>query len=173
MILTFIIIILILLVPIPIKFKVRYIDNKLDIHIYNIDLTSKIKYSSKKVSIKNKDKQPFTLRSLKLLLSLLNRNSFKPTLRFKLNFEYGLDDAAYTAVFYGLISSLYPLIIMMLKYPFNIKKHSICITPNLNKLILKLELNSIIFVNFAKVIYILYIIYRVWRTNQKLTLTKT
>lgn len=173
MLITFSIIILILLIPIPIRFKIEYTDKKLCMYIYNIELTSKVKFNEKEDKIKNKGKLNFYFEDIKLLLHLLNKNKFKPTLRFKLNLQYGLNDAAYTAICYGLIYTLYPLIIKLLNCPFKIKKHSICIVPDFNKFILKLELSSIIFVNFAKVIYIMYLIYKVWRINQKVILSKT
>ncbi|AKN34049.1 hypothetical protein Ccar_25720 [Clostridium carboxidivorans P7] len=173
MLIIFSIIILILLIPIPITFKIKYTDKKLCMYIYNIELISKFKSYKKEDENKNKDKSNFYFENIRLFLDLLNRNKFKPTLRFKLNFQYGLNDAAYTAICYGLFCALFPLVIKLLNYPFKIKKHSICIVPDLKKFILKLELNSIIFVNFAKVIYIIYIIYRVWRINQKIILSKT
>jgi hypothetical protein len=154
-----------ILIPIPIKFKLKYVDGNLAMHIYNIDLISKIKSSKKKDKLK--DKRIPSLQNFKFLLSSLNRNKFKPTLRLKLNLQYGLDDAAYTAIFYGLISALSPSIIKILNCFFKIKKQSISIIPNLNKLILKLELESIIFVNLVKVIYISYIIYKISVINKK------
>ncbi len=166
----FIIIILIILVPIPIKFKLKYADKKLAMYIYNIDLISKIKSTQK--NAKSKNKKNFDLQNFKFLLSSLSRNKLKPTLRFRLNLQYGLDDAAYTAIFYGLVSALSPLIIKVLNYFFKIKKQSISITPNLNKFILKLELESIIFVNLVKVIYISYIIYKTRVINKKISLNK-
>ncbi|AWI03813.1 DUF2953 domain-containing protein [Clostridium drakei] len=175
MLIVFSIIILILLIPIPIMLKIKYVDKKLCMYIYNIELISKFKSYEKKDRNENKSKDNlnFYFEDIKLLLHLLNRNKFKPTLRFKFNLQYGLDDAAYTAICHGLFCALVPLLIKLLNYPFKIKKHSICIVPDLKKFILKLELNSIIFVNFAKVIYILYITYRIWRINKKIVLSKT
>lgn len=165
MLIIFTIIILMILFPIPIKFKLKYADEKLDMYIYNIALISKIKASNKKDKVK--DKRNSNLQNFKFILSSLNKNRFKPTLRFKLDLQYGLDDAACTAIFYGLISALFPSIIILLNHFFKIKKHSIYVIPDLDNFILKLELESIIFVNLAKIIYISYIRYKIHIINKK------
>lgn len=156
------IVIFILIVPIPIKFNVKYVEKKLNIYLYNINIMKKIDYLKKKASNKHqyKKKSEFNFKNLKLVINLLDNNKFKPILRFKLNFTYGLNDAACTAVSYGLISSLYPLALRILNCFFKIKKQYINILPDLNKPFFKLKLDSIIFVSFAKVIYIVFIIYK-------------
>lgn len=169
----FSIIILLLIIPIPIKFKLSYVDKNLNVYVYNINVLKKINSLKKKSSNKNKNKKKPSLENFKFIISSLDQNKFKPTLRLKLNSEYGLDDAACTAVFYGLISTFYPFLLRILDCFFKIKKQSIYIVPNFNKFIFKLEVNSIIFVNLAKVIYISYIICKSLKINRKVNFAKT
>ncbi len=169
------IVVFIFVLPIRISFKLRYVDKKFNIYVYNINITKRFKFFNKKTLKKHKIKEKWTVYfdNLKSILQLIGKNKFKPTIKLKLNVTYGLDDAAYTAVSYGLISASKPLILKLLSYPFKIKSQYIYILPDFNKPALKLELDSIIFVSLAKVIYIAFILYRNLKTNKKIKFAKT
>nr|WP_242878760.1 DUF2953 domain-containing protein [Clostridium beijerinckii] len=70
--------------------------------------------------------------------------------------EYSLNDAARTAIFYGVIYNTTSLTYILLNYLFNIKKFNFKITPVFDdNLLLKIETSSIIFLSLANIIYII------------------
>lgn len=170
------ILLLILLIPIPIKFKIKYSKKELKFILYNIDITNKMKYikNKTKLDIEYKEDQiPILSNTLKTSLNSLKTIKFKPSLKIKVNVDYGLDDAAQTAVAFGLLSTFISILLKASSFFINIKDQKVNIKPEFNKLILILEIDSIIFVNLAKVIYISAIIYNNLRNKEKINLANT
>lgn len=170
------ILIVLFIVPIPIKIKVKYDDMKLDFYLYNINLNNKlrhIKRKTKHIVDAKPDRIHAFVNSMKTYSTLREKLKFKPGLKLKLDLVYGLDNAAYTALLHGAITSLYPILIQFLNLFFKIKENDIKVQPEFNKFILKLEIDSIIFINLAKVIYMSLITYRHLQQSNKENLANT
>lgn len=133
---------ILLFIPIPLITKIKY-HRKLDIFIYN-----------KKISIhKNKNKKKSKNRKkIKLL--------WKPYIKVNIKLLYGFDDAAATAISYGLIFSVLPLIKRLLSKFFNVKGFSQDIKLDYKRKIFDLYIRCIILFNIAQIIVnLIYIIY--------------
>lgn len=170
------ILLLILLIPIPIKFKIKYSEKELRFILYNIDITNKMNYLKNKTKLDieyKQDRIPIFSNTLKVSLNSLKAIKFKPSLKIKINVDYGLDDAAQTALAFGLISTFISILLKASSFFIHIKDEKVNIKPEFNKLILILEIDSIIFINLAKVIYISAIIYRNLRNREKINLANT
>lgn len=165
------VILLILFIPIPIKISIYYSTINYYIKLYKITIISKDKLKRKKEfsrkiepTTKKKHKLISKLKkeiNIKSLISNLNKLNpkFKPLLRIKFSLEYSLNDAARTAIFYGVLCQTPSLIYILLKAPFNIHKFNYKIIPIFeDKFLLKIETSSIIFLSFANIIYMIIIL---------------
>ncbi|MDR3596714.1 DUF2953 domain-containing protein [Clostridium sp.] len=167
-------ILLIFFIPIPIKFSIYYSAEDYYIKLYKIVIVSKKKDIIKKDIIK-KDikyksepevKDKFNLLSflykninLKSFLSNLYRLKFKPLLRIKFSLHYSFNDAAKTAVSYGVLCQLPQIIFLLSSIPFNVRKFDFKINPIFeDKFLLKFETSSIIFLSLANIIYMIIIL---------------
>ncbi|AYE35666.1 DUF2953 domain-containing protein [Clostridium septicum] len=171
-------IILIFLLPIPLKITLYRNKKYFHIKIFNIVLLSPekgvlndlLKKSNKKNSktsfnennrnknilFKRKNKK---LSLISLYHSIVN-NRFKPWFKLNGKIDFALDDAAYTAIGYGLLCNLHPILYGILKQAFLVKKFKLEINPHFNEdKILNFTIYSIIYFNLAHAIYILYLIY--------------
>lgn len=170
------ILVVLLIIPIPIKIKIKYDDMKLDFYIYNINLNDMLRRIRKKATqtIDTKPDRIHTFaNTMKTYSTLRKKLKFKPALKLKLDLIYGLDDAAYTALIHGIITSFYPILIQFLSLFFKMKENNIKVQPEFNKFILKLEIDSIIFINLAKVIYMSIITYKHLKQSNKENLANT
>ena len=171
----FFVILLIFFIPIPIKFNIYYSIINYYIKLYGFTIISKKKHSHiirhHKVnpSLKKEHKiflsfyKNINLKSLewKPLLSNLYNSKFKPLLRIKFSLYYSLNDAAKTAIFYGVLCQAPPLIYVLLNIPFKTCKFNFKINPIFeDKFSLKIETSSIIFLSFANIIYMIIILFR-------------
>lgn len=140
--------IILLFIPIPLIIKIKY-DGNLNISIYNKSLT----ISKKRTESNNKKKKnKFKGKKIKIL--------WKPYIKVNIHLLYGFDDAAATAISYGLIFSLLPLIYNLTAGYFNIKDFSQDIKLDYKRKILKLFIRCIIFINIAQIIVdLIYILY--------------
>lgn len=135
------ILIILLFIPIPLIIKVEYKD-KLDIFIYNKRITI-TKNNNKRKSIKGKN--------IKIL--------WKPYTKVIIKLLYGFDDAAATAISYGLIFSVLPIIKNLLARYFNVKSFSQDIKLDYKRKIFNLFMKCIILINIAQIIVdLIYII---------------
>ncbi|MBV7276780.1 DUF2953 domain-containing protein [Clostridium thailandense] len=167
---------LILFISIPIKIRVEYNIKTFKFTLYNIDITDKINYMKTKfkIDVKYKEDQiPAVSNTSKVILNSLRDIKFKPNLNIKINIHYGLSDAAYTALVFGLLSNFICITIKLSSLFINIKNKKLNIVPEFNKLALNLEIDSIIFINLAKFIYISSIIYKNLRNSRKINLANT
>jgi Protein of unknown function (DUF2953). len=149
---------------------------KLDFYLYNINLNNmlhRMKRKTKHIVDTKPDRIHTFNNTIKTYYTLIKKLKYKPVLKLKLNLLYGLDDAAYTALLHGVITSLYPILIQFLSLFFKMKENTIKTQPEFNKFILKLEIDSIIFINLAKVIYISLVTYKHLKQSKKENLVNT
>ena len=162
----------ILFFPIPLKFIICYSDENYYVKLFNINIIKKKSSANKKEeaqnsdnNIPNKDTPPkkhskkisSTVLKPKVILRGLNNNRFKPFLWLKGSFDYSINDAALTAISYGLLSAVFPLLIRIFNMIFNIKKFSLPIKPLFkDKLIVKIEIKCIICFSVVQIIYMVF-----------------
>lgn len=165
------ILLVLLIVPIPIKFKATFKKGLYSISIYNIilfsnndgiarrflkkkDLNAKDNLNKGKDKVKSKNKINF-----RKLYSSLNNNKFKPKLKFNADIDYSLNDAANTALLYGLLCNLNPVLYKVFSVIFAIKHIKLNIVPKFKDMILlEFSINSIITLNLAQIIYMLFLV---------------
>lgn len=106
-----------------------------------------------------KNKKPKRRKlSITKLYKNITYNRFKPRFKLNGNVNYGLDDAAITAISYGIISNIIPLLIIILSKPFNLKDFNLNINPHFTgDKIFNFTITSILYVSFANIIYMLYL----------------
>lgn len=163
--------IIMLFIPIPIKTTINYTDNHIRFYLYKINVTDKMNFIKRKAE-KDIEKKPDRIPRFKSIfrttLRIIKDIKYKPSLKIKTAIILGLDDAAYTALLCGLVKSFYPIITQYISLLFNVKKNTLKTIPEFNKTILTLQINSIIFISLAKVIYITFIVLKNLRKNKKL-----
>lgn len=127
---------LLIFIPIPLVFSLEY-NKKFNIFIYK----KKIDYKRKK---KGNKKSKIPLKCIKVL--------WKPKLKLDLDIIYGTDDAALSAILYGIIYSLFPLSFKFINSFFNIKYFNKKVKIDFNNTILYFKLDSILYINIAQII---------------------
>lgn len=160
--------------PINLKFKLVFSEKDFKINFYKFEILSLNKIlgahkEKKEISKKgNKDtkikksskkkrtflKPPSNLTIMKLI-KLLTKSKFKPSLKIVLNLNFSSEDSALTAILYGFIHQILSLIYTRLDYFFKLKKFTGNINPKFNnENYLFFEVQGIITINFAQIIYI-------------------
>lgn len=154
--------IILFFIPFPIKIKMYYSKKKFIFKVYNLNISNKIKSIKDSNCSKIKNKPYPIIKTIKNNLNFIKSIKFKPTLKISTKIAYGLEDAAHTALTYGFISLIDTLALNILSKIFIIKQKQIYINPDFNNLHLKIQINSIIYISLAKIIYtgILLIKYR-------------
>ncbi|AND84560.1 DUF2953 domain-containing protein [Clostridium tyrobutyricum] len=153
---------IIIFIPFPVKLHIFYNNKKLNLYFFNINILNKITSNKKEFNINsaNSIKQlATTIKKSRMVFKRLLKIKYKPKINIDIDIVYGLDDAAYTAILYGLINSLTHSLLIILSRLFILKKQKINIKPCFNKSYFKLEINSIIYVSFVKIIYIILSLY--------------
>ena len=174
MIIFIIIFFIIIFFPIPLKFIICYSQENYYIKLFNINLINKkpkINDIKEKDSIdntspnktNNKKKNSKNLFSNlitpKVIFNSLKNNNFKPFLWITGTLDYSINDAALTAVSYGLISSILPFFLRCFNLLFNIRKFSLPIKPLFkDKFIVKSEIKCIICFSIAHIIHMIFLI---------------
>ncbi|NFG70066.1 DUF2953 domain-containing protein, partial [Clostridium sporogenes] len=102
-------IIFILISIMPFKITIIYSDKDFDIYIYNFqwkkgEAIKKQNYINKKTNEKKDDSKK---KALKVTLEKCN---FKPKANISAFLNYDIEDAAYSAIIYGVLQSLVPYI---------------------------------------------------------------
>lgn len=157
----------ILFCPIPLKFTLYYSLENYYLKFYKFIIISKHKnIRSKKIKLlikhNEKKKSKFNISRYKSFFPKIFYSKFKPSLKIELNFSYSLNNAFYTALAYGSLSTIYPFLYQLIKIPFRIKKHTLNISPIFkDEFLVKFEISSIIFISFAQIIYMLIIFIKV------------
>ena len=162
MIFIIIFLIILLFIPIPIKISLFYKDKDFSLYIFKfkVNLFPKKKKNQKKYSKIKKQKFNNLFKiNVKKLLNNLRGNSFKPNFKSYLSLNYSLRDSYNTAMLYGLLHQILPIIAFIFNMFFNyeVKKQ------NLNPLFknenyLSFSFKGIITINIAKTIYILFLL---------------
>ncbi len=185
--------IIIMFFPIPLKFYIYYYNNCYYVKLYDFTLFDNAAFKKKKENIKHKKHNPpindkskdkpselfksITYQDIKIIINKLYKLKFKPVLNFSSKLEYSFDDAARTAISYGVLSNIPSIIYFCINVIFKTKKYDFEIIPQFNdKLLLKLESKSIIFISIANIIYIMFILFKnlfyIIHKNRKTTLHK-
>jgi len=164
----FIIILLILLVftPIPLKLRLELNKDQANLYIYfkKINLKDKLKAKiQSKVKPKAKPSKHKVLNkpdffNITNIYSTLKANKHKPSLKLLIELEFGFEDAAFTGLFYGLSSTIYPFLYQCLKLFFKVPSYIYKPTPNFENTCFKLNIESIFYLSLVKAIYIFYIL---------------
>lgn len=185
--------IIIMFFPIPLKFYIYYYNNCYFVKLYNFTLFDNAAFKKKKENIKRKEYNPpikdkskykasdlfksITYRDIKVIINKLSKLKFKPVLNLSSKLQYSFDDAARTAISYGVLSNIPSIIYFCINIIFKIKKYDFEIIPHFNdKLLLKLESKSIIFISIANIIYMIFILFinllYIMLKNRKTTIHK-
>lgn len=170
-----IIILLILFLPLPIKIKLEYIDKNLIIKLYKHTIFSSKKgvenkylkkLLKKKPDIKNnktnsKLQKKYNKKiSYKNLYRNLSKNRLKPKIKIKVSLSYGIDDAAASAILYGLLCNIPTILYFILSIIFKVKDLSFDIDPKFNSTLLTFGITSIFYFNIANIICILFLLFK-------------
>lgn len=147
-----------LFIPIPLKIRFTYENKKIYINFFNIDILNKFTSNKKKFRLrsnKSTGNLSYTIKKIKSILEYLRDSRSKFRIDIKINILYGLDDAADTAILYGILHSLTPILFILVSRLFRIEKNQVAITPYFNKNYFKIETTSIIYISVVKIIYII------------------
>lgn len=158
---------LILFIPIPIKIIIYYSSKDYYIKIYNLTIMSKKRPPKRNKPVVKKEQKFFSglfknINYKTLIYNMYSLNlKFKPLIKLNLSFDYSLSDAARTAIFYGILCQIPPLIYNYLIRFFYINKYTLSINPKFDdNFLLKFESSSIIFLSFANIIYMTIILFK-------------
>lgn len=160
---------LVLLFPIPIKITLIYANEIFTLKIYNkVIIPSK----TKKTKAKNKNKRSdyvktdneekiskLKFKDLKGIIELVINSKFKFTIRTKFRMDYSIEDAAINAITYGFLYQITAFISTILNLFFKVKNFTPTINIKYNENFFKFESTSIIFINIAKIIYMVIVIF--------------
>ncbi len=168
-----IIIFILLFLPLPIKINLEYLNKNLIIKLYKYTVfSSKNGFENKylKKFIKNEKKRKDTIEkskrkyikklSYKKLYRNISTNKLKPKIKINVSLVYGIDDAAFSAILYGLLCNIPTLLYLLLNIIFKVKKLSLDIEPKFNKSLLTFGITSIFYFNIANIIYILFLLFK-------------
>lgn len=158
--------------PIPLKFYIYYYNNNYYIKLYDFILFDNAVLKKKKEKTDQKKNNPpmkskkksklseiITYSNIMEIINKFINLKFKPILNFNSKLEYSLNDAAKTALSYGILSTLPSLIYFFIKILFKPKKYNFDILPKFdNAILLKFEIKSIIFISFANIIYMMFVL---------------
>lgn len=161
------VILLILFIPIPIKLIIYYSSEDYYIKIYKLTLMSKKRPPQIDKPVVKKERKFFSgmyknVNYKTLISNVYSLNlKFRPFLKLNLSLDYSLSDAARTALFYGILCQLPPILYNLIRKLFNIKRYNLKINPVFeDKFLLKIESSSIIFLSFANIIFIIIILFK-------------
>lgn len=166
---------LIIFMPLPLKTSIYFSKENYYIKLFNFKIISKKKKtknipsdesnnSEKSTPAKKKKRKKKKIKNLPIkdMLLALCRNRFKPSFRAKGYISYSLNDAAKTAITYGSIIAIMPLLYKSILLFFKIKKFNINITPIFkDEFFIEIKLNSIIFISIGQIIYMLFLIIKI------------
>lgn len=160
---------LVLLFPIPIKITLIYANEIFTLKIYNkVIIPSKTKKTKAKnkykrsdyVKTHNEEKiSKLKFKDLKGIIELFINSKFKFTIRTKFTMDYSIEDAAINAITYGFLYQITAFISTILNLFFKVKNFTPTINIKYNENFFKFESTSIIFINIAKIIYMVIVIF--------------
>lgn len=160
---------LILLFPIPLKITLIYNKGIFTLKLFNKTIIpSKVKKAEMKKAEKPKDYietpngekiSKFKMQDGIDIIKFLKDTKVKFTLRTKLHIEYSIEDAAISAVVYGLLFQSISALDSLLKCFLKVKSFKPSIEMRYNENYLNVTSTSIIIVNLAKIIYVIAFVY--------------
>lgn len=147
---------LIFFIPFPIHTTFEYKNNSLTIYLYKHKIypSRKLKRKIKKVNRNIPYPKTIYLDVIKKTYNKYLNIMFKSTLYLDIALNYGFEDAYITGVLYGILQGIFSIIYSLISYVFKIKRFKLNVNPAFNKSVLNFTINSIIFINLAKIIYI-------------------
>ncbi len=154
----FLLTLMIILFPIPLKITLKYRNKVLEIFLYNKKINQKP--SAKNMKRKHLKKiffVSFSLNDMPLIIQKITNSKFKPILILNTKLEYGFDDAAFVAILFGVIHTIYSYIYLFLQSFTNVKSIDLKVIPHFKKNDINIEISSIIYTNLGKIIYISFI----------------
>ncbi len=160
---------LVLLFPIPIKITLIYANEIFTLKIYNkVIIPSKTKKNKARnenkwsdyVKTPNEEKiSKLKFKDLKGIIELFINSKFKFTIRTKFRVDYSIEDAAINAITYGFLYQITAFISTILNLFFKVKNFTPTINIKYNENFFNFESTSIIFINIAKIIYMVIVIF--------------
>lgn len=163
---------LILLFPIPLKITLNYSKGIFTLKLFNKTIIPSKGKKDKKIVKSKKEKpdkptkipsgdkkQKFKIQDGIDIIRFLKDTKVKFTLRTTLHIEYALEDAATSAILYGLLHQATSALYSSLKCFLKVKKFNPSIEMKYNENFFNITSTSIIIVNLAKIIYIIVFIY--------------
>ncbi|MCB2355396.1 DUF2953 domain-containing protein [Clostridium estertheticum] len=172
-IIVFLFVLTIVLFPIHLKITLKYTNKVLEIYIYKkkLEVNKSLKNNSKDqlkskptkiffkpLNLRDIDLSDINLSDINLISHKFKKLKFKPKLILNTKLEYGFDDAALVAIVFGLIHSTYSLLYLILINFVKVKNIDLKVTPQFKENNLNMEISSIIYINFVKIIYMAFII---------------
>ena len=166
MVVFIIILTLLMFIPIPLKLRLELNKDEANLYIYFKKINLKDKLKAKNESKSKPKAKLFVHKVLNKpnflntsnLYSTLKSNKHKPSLKVLIELEFGFEDAAFTGIFYGISSIVYPFLYQSLKLFFIVPSYIYKPTPNFENTCFKLNIQSIFSLNMVKAIYIFYIL---------------
>jgi len=161
----FIFFIVFIFIKFPIKLRVYFANNELYIYFYKFLLFSNVA----KGEISKNDEKKIKKFLIKRDLAIKKLINIKNKINIKIDFKYdfGVNDAAYTAVLYGVLSIISSALYILTSKFFNIRKYEVNFIPYFNKTISIINFNCIINISIANIINILFIILTSIEKNEK------
>ena len=148
-------ILIIIFLPLPLKISIYFSKENYYIKLFKFTILKKDKEKSiKKTKKQNKNntKIPYIH-----IIKKIDKKKYKPTLSLRGNINYSLSDSSNTAILYGIINSILPLIYRAMNILFKIKKSNLHINPIFNNSFLfDLNINCIIFISLGQIINIFF-----------------
>lgn len=181
--------------PIPIKFYIYYYNNCYYVKLYDFTLFNNATLKKKKEKIKYKKNNPpkknksemrrklskllksINYSDIKDIINKLYNRKFKPIIIMNSDFQYSLNDAARTALTYGVLSNIPSIVYCVINILFKPKKFKFDVIPQfIDKTLVKFESKSIIFISIANIIYMVLVLLKyilnIIKKNKKATLKK-
>lgn len=155
---------LIILFPIPLKITLIYDKGIFTLKLFNKTLIP-LKGKNNKLpedyikSASAEKKANFKLQNITDIIKFLKDTKVKFSLRTKIHIEYSIEDAAASAIAYGMIYQVMASVYNLLKCFFKVRRFRPSIKMKYNENFFKITITSIVIVNIVKIIYIIGFIY--------------
>jgi len=164
-----VILLLLFFVPLPLYLKFFFRDNKLLIYVYNFKIYPR---RSVKELIEEPKEHTFYPKVvyINILQNIYNKSGhflYKSAMKIDFHITYGLNDAYTTAMSYGLLQGLINSGYYFFNKIFRIVSYKPVIKLKYDEFFLEFTVNSIIYINLAKIIYITLLIYISFKKGAK------
>lgn len=163
-------ILIIIVLPIPIKFTLYYYKNSLHIYLYKRNNIQE--KSFKKVSHKIKSTDyigifQYYIDTARALSFRLKKNKLKPGITLSININEGFDDAARTAICFGVLYSFSAAVHIFINKYFKIKKYNYLVNPDFDNIKFEIQIKCIIWISIVNTIYIFILVLYTLRKGKR------